>query len=99
MKVEYSPRAADDLKRIGQKSRRVFGEEVAAALKKLIRASVARIGAMPSSGELLRQRQKVHVVSLVRYPFRIFYTVQGEVVTILHIRNTSRRAWVGSGPV
>jgi plasmid stabilization system protein ParE len=53
MEVEYSPGATDDLIRIAQKSRKVFGEEVAAALEKLIRATVARIGAMPSSGEPL----------------------------------------------
>ncbi|HEY5827616.1 MAG TPA: type II toxin-antitoxin system RelE/ParE family toxin [Hyphomicrobiaceae bacterium] len=27
-----------------------------------------------------------------RYPYRIYYTVQGDEVVILHIRHTARRA-------
>lgn len=33
------------------------------------------------------------VVPLVRYLFKIFYTISEEAITILHIRHTSRRAW------
>ena len=35
------------------------------------------------------------VASLVRYPFRIFYTAVGDTVEILHIRNTSRQGSKG----
>ncbi len=33
--------------------------------------------------------------SIVRYPYKIFYRVRADIVEILHIRHTSRRAWAG----
>jgi hypothetical protein len=73
----------------------VFGEAVAMALETYIRATIARVGLRPESAERLRERPQVHVVPLVRYPFKIFYAVRNETASILHIRHTSRRAWVG----
>jgi len=93
MKVDYAPRAQADLAHIGEHSRRNFGPTVAAALEIYIRATVARIAAMPESGEIVTEREGVRVVPLVRYPFRIFYTVSRDTVTILHIRHTARRPW------
>ncbi len=95
MKVDYAPRARSDLIQIGERSRRVFGPTVAAALETYIRATVARIAAIPESGERVPKRSGVRVVPLVRYPFRIFYTQIGDTVTILHIRHTARRPWEG----
>jgi plasmid stabilization system protein ParE len=65
-------RAAADLAHIGAQSRRVFGPAVAAALETFIRATVARLGAMPETGLRLPERPSVRVVPLVRYPFKIF---------------------------
>jgi hypothetical protein len=45
MKIEYAPRAIGDVERIGRRSRRAYGNEVAAALETYIRATVARIAA------------------------------------------------------
>ncbi len=95
MKADYAPRARTDLIEIGERSRRVFGPAVAAALETYIRATVARIAAMPESGERVPKRPGVRVVPLVRYPFRIFYTIVRDTVTILHIRHTARRPWEG----
>lgn len=95
MRVDYAPRARADLADIGEHSRRTFGQRVASALETYIRATVARIAAMPESGEEVPERQGVRVIPLVRYPFRIFYTVVGDTVTILHIRHTARRPWQG----
>jgi toxin ParE1/3/4 len=93
MRVVYAPRAAADLTEIGVQSRRAFGGAVAAALETYIRATVARIAVMPESGQRLPARPVVRVVPLVRYPFKIFYTVADETVTILHIRHAARRPW------
>jgi hypothetical protein len=41
MKVDYAPRAIADLMQIGERSRRVFSDAVAAALENYIRATVA----------------------------------------------------------
>ena len=95
MKIEYAPRARADLMQIGEHSRRVFGGAVAAALETYIRATVARIAAMPESGQRLPERPGVRVVPLSRYPFKIFYTVIGGTVTVLHIRHAARRPWEG----
>ncbi|HWX61877.1 type II toxin-antitoxin system RelE/ParE family toxin [Bradyrhizobium sp.] len=45
----------------------------------------------PESAPRVTQRSHVRVVSVVRYPFRIFYRVRGDTIGILHIRHTSRR--------
>jgi toxin ParE1/3/4 len=95
MKVEFAPRATADLIKIGVQSRRAFGDAVAAALETYIRATVARIAVMPDGAQQLPQRPGVRVVPLVRYPFKIFYTVVGETITILHIRHAARRPWEG----
>jgi plasmid stabilization system protein ParE len=95
MNVEFAPRATADLMRIGAESRRAFGPAVAAALETFIRATVARLAVMPESGLHLPQRQKVRVVPLVRYPFKIFYTADHDTITILHIRHAARRPWEG----
>jgi plasmid stabilization system protein ParE len=95
MNVRYAPRAMADLARIGARSRRVFGPAVAAALETFIRATVARLAVMPESGLRLPQRPNVWVVPLVRYPFKIFYTIERDAITILHIRHAARRPWAG----
>jgi plasmid stabilization system protein ParE len=93
MRVGYAPRAVADVAEIGVQSRRAFGDAVAAALETYIRATVARIAVMPESGQRLPARPGVRVVPLVRYPFKIFYTVADDTVTILHIRHAARRPW------
>jgi toxin ParE1/3/4 len=95
MKVEYSPRAIADLTRIGEQSRRTFGDAVAAALETYIRATVARIAVVPDGAQQVPQRPGVRVVPLVRYPFKIFYAVAGDTINVLHIRHSARRPWGG----
>ena len=93
MKVDYAPRARADLVEIGDYTRTAFGSAAASALETYIRATVARVAAMPDSGVLVPEREGVRMVPLVRYPFRIFYALSDETVTILHIRHTARRPW------
>jgi len=96
MKVEYSNRAVADLHKISADSRRSFGDRAAEALELRIRAIVDRIGRDPLSAPEVEQRPGVHVVPLVRYPFKIFYRVFEDRVRIQHIRHTARRPWRGS---
>jgi toxin ParE1/3/4 len=93
MKVEFAPRAVTDLARIGARSRKVFGPAVAVAVETFIRATIARLAVFPESGQSLPKRPGVWVVPLVRYPFKIFYTVRAGTLTIIHIRHAARRAW------
>jgi toxin ParE1/3/4 len=95
MKVEYSNRAVADLRKISSDSRRTFGDRVAEGLEARIRAVIRRIGKDPLSAPELEQRQGVHVVPLIRYPFKIFYRLFEDRVRIEHIRHTARRPWGG----
>jgi hypothetical protein len=48
---------------------------------------------LPEGAQRLPQRPNVRVVPLGRYPFKIFYMVVDETITILHIRHAARRPW------
>jgi toxin ParE1/3/4 len=92
MRVEYSRRSIADLLKVAADSQR-FG--TADIVEKRIRQAIARIADFPKSGTPIEQRPGRHVVSLVRYPYKIFYRVFEDHALILHIRNTSREPWEG----
>ena len=56
MKIEYAPRAAADLLKIGAQSRRAFGDAVAAALETSIRATIVRIAVIPDGAQQVPER-------------------------------------------
>jgi toxin ParE1/3/4 len=93
MRVRYTPEAFSDRQRILQylKARSVIGSRNVAAS---IREAVAQLGDQPHSG-YRTDNPEVRVMFVVRYPYKIFYRVRDDVVEILHIRHTSRRAWAG----
>jgi plasmid stabilization system protein ParE len=93
MKFEFSMRPSVDLRNIGEQSRKAFGEAMAVALETYIRATIARIAVVPNGAQPLPQRPGVRVVPLIRYPFKIFYSVIEATVMILHIRHAARRPW------
>jgi plasmid stabilization system protein ParE len=39
------------------------------------------------------KRPGVRVATLGRYPYKIFYRAQGEVIEILHIHHAAREPW------
>jgi toxin ParE1/3/4 len=93
----HEVRIFDARKCRSQKYRRAkpqaFGEAVAVALETYIRATIARIAVVPNGAQPLPQRPGVRVVPLIRYPFKIFYSVIEATVMILHIRHAARRPW------
>jgi toxin ParE1/3/4 len=92
MKVEYSVRAVADLHKISG-DRLAYGEALAAALEIRIKRVIARIADKPLAAERVSERPGVHVVPLIRYPFKAFYRVFDDRVRILHIRHSARRPW------
>ncbi|MGE5271835.1 MAG: type II toxin-antitoxin system RelE/ParE family toxin [Thiohalocapsa sp.] len=94
MRVDYSANAVSDLRGIADYYARAensaTGERVAARIREVI----ARIARMPQSGRPVVARRGVRVVSLLHYPYNIFYAVGGDSVRILHIRHTARRPWI-----
>lgn len=93
MKVEYSNRVLDDLRKVSTASR-PYGEAVTIALEVRIREIIAHIAEHPEVAPRVEERSGVHVIPLVRYPYKIFYRVLADRVRILHLRHTSRRPWM-----
>jgi plasmid stabilization system protein ParE len=58
-----------------------------------IREVIARLADCPKGRQPVVERPGVHVVPLVRYPYRIFYRIGDDRIRILHIRNTAREVW------
>ena len=92
MKVEYAKRAIADLHKASADSR-AFGEMVAVAVEVRIREIVKYIREHPEGRQPVPERPGVHVASLVRFPYNIFYRIFDDRVRILHIRHTSRKVW------
>jgi plasmid stabilization system protein ParE len=62
----------------------------AAAVEARIRFIAELLAAFPASGRKLEQRPTVRVMPIGQYPYRIFYTVAGEEVVVLHVRHAAR---------
>jgi toxin ParE1/3/4 len=97
VKVEYTKRAVADLRKISVHSYSAFGDQVAGALEARIRAVIDQICREPLSAPGVEQRPGLHVVPILRYPFKVFYRVLDDRVRIVHIRHTARRPWRGQG--
>jgi hypothetical protein len=71
MRVGYTKRATDDLRRVSKESR-AFGGSLAAAVETRIREIVVRISERPKVAARVIERPGMHVVPLIRYPYKIF---------------------------
>ena len=91
MRVRYTPRARDDLTAIltyiGLRS-----PQGAHNVARAIHRTIALIGEFPQSGRLAGE-QETRVLPAGRYPYLIYWTVEGDEVWIVHVRHTARRAW------
>jgi toxin ParE1/3/4 len=89
MKLRFSERAFADREDIfeylDQRS-----PEVAQAVFAYLAASITQLIDLPHTGARTDDGD-VRVLFIVRYPYKVFYRVRGEMVEILHIRHTSRR--------
>lgn len=92
MKVEYTKQAIADLRKVSVDSH-VFGETVAAAVEARIHETILYIAEHPKPAASVVERPGMHVIPLVRYPYKIFYRVLEDRVRILHIRHAARRPW------
>ena len=91
MKLVYSRRALADLAGIATYYSINASQAVAESIERRFLEVSERIHRAPQSAPRVEQRSGVRVVSVIRYPFRIFYRVRRDVVEILHIRHASRR--------
>jgi toxin ParE1/3/4 len=91
MKVRWSETALTEIENIFSyiyESNR----SAAAAVVDRIEGLVAVLGELPSVGHLTDEAN-VRVLSVVRYPFLIFYAIDDEAreVVILHVRHTAQQ--------
>ena len=91
MKLVYSRRALADLAGIATYYSINASQAIAESIERRFVEIVERIQRAPESAPRLEQRAGVRVVSVIRYPFRIFYRVRHDAIEVLHIRHTSRR--------
>ena len=93
MKLQYRAQALNDIDAI----HRYLEERSPSGARSVLRAiyaSVQLIAEHPLSYQRTDDPDiRVHVVQ--RYRYKIFYSVVGEAVEIIHVRHTSRRPWTG----
>jgi toxin ParE1/3/4 len=89
MRIRYTPRARNDLDEIFQyiNPRNPRG---AANVLRAIDASVELL-AKNARASVRSDDPDIRVKTVSRYPYRIFYRIEGEAVAIVHIRHASRR--------
>ena len=89
MKVVYAPRALRDLTGIAAylTERNPSG---AANVLGAIKSSIDTLNYFPRIGRVV-DKAGHRRVPIVRYPYIIFYRIDGDAIIILHIRHTSRR--------
>jgi toxin ParE1/3/4 len=90
MNVVYAPRALRDLTAIATylTERNPAG---AANVLAAIKSSIDTLSFFPQIGRLVDDAGHRRV-PVVRYPYVIFYRIDGDDILVLHIRHTSRRA-------
>ena len=89
MKVRYTPRARDDLQSIFCYLDQL-PPSAAKSVKRTLERGIRRLGDFPLMAPATRE-PGVYELSIVRYPYKVYYRVENEEVRIVHIRHTSRR--------
>ena len=92
MKVVYTDEALRDLDAIADWLIAHY-PTVAPVVEQRIRVVVAHIALWPQSSRRSARRPDVRVVSLGRYPYKIFYRITDDRIEILHIHHAARRPW------
>jgi plasmid stabilization system protein ParE len=91
MKLRWDARALQDLRDIRSY---IVGRGAPAAADRVrqhLRNRVFRLLTNPFIG-VVSTNPQIRILPPTRYPYRIYYTIQGSDVVILHIRHTARSA-------
>jgi toxin ParE1/3/4 len=97
MKLVYTQEALADLDAILEFISSHY-PGVYAAFERRIRAVEARIGAWPESAPEVADRPGIRVVPLIRYPYKVFYRIENDVVEIIYVHHAARRPpWEADG--
>jgi plasmid stabilization system protein ParE len=94
MRLRYTPRARSDLQAILQyiDQRSPLGAQ---KVKRAIQKTIELIGEFPEAGRRSGEPD-ARVLPAGRYPYMIYWTIEGGEAWILHIRHARRRPWRGN---
>lgn len=93
MKVRYTPRAFADREAIFDYLNE-RNPQAARRVKSFIARKIADLTFAPRRTRIVKALG-VHSLWLGRYPYIVYYRVDGDVVSIIHIRHAARRPWGG----
>jgi toxin ParE1/3/4 len=91
MRVRYTLRALADLEAIY-----AYLDERAPAAARSVKATIERRIAMLADFALMApttDEPGIRELTLVRYPYKVYYELEGDDVWIVHIRDARRRPW------
>jgi toxin ParE1/3/4 len=91
MKLRWDTRAIRDLRDIRKHIAAQSSPKSAERVRLHLHDRINRLPANPLVGVLIGNGE-IRILQPTRYPYRIYYAVQGDEVVILHIRHTARRA-------
>jgi len=90
LKVKWNRRAARDLRSIHDHLVQESGAPAAKRVRAELRQSARRLALHPFLVGRPTADSEIRILSLTRYPYRIYYTVTAVAVVILHIRHSAR---------
>jgi plasmid stabilization system protein ParE len=89
MNIRWDVRALEDLRDIRRYIAKHGSSAAADRVRDHLRTRVARLLTTPLIG-VLTSNPEIRILPPTRYPYRIYYTIQGDDVVILHIRHSAR---------
>jgi toxin ParE1/3/4 len=95
MRVRYTPRALADREAIFDYIDK-RNPHAAREVKSYIDKQISELGNSVVRHRLI-PKLDVHALWLGRYPYIVYYRVQGDEIAIVHIRHAARRPWQGEG--
>jgi plasmid stabilization system protein ParE len=90
LKVQWLQRAAQDLRSIHDHLEQDVGAPAAKRIRAELRQSARRLALQPFLLGRPISGSEIRILSLTRYPYRVYYTVTAVAVVILHVRHSSR---------
>ena len=89
MNIRWDVRALEDLRDIRRYIAKRGPPAAADRVRDHLRIRIGRLLTRPLMG-VLTSNPEIRILPPTRYPYRIYYTVQGADIVILHIRHSAR---------
>jgi len=93
MKVRYTRRAFADREAVFEYLNQ-YDPRAARKVKVFIKDKINSLTYSPRRARNIKDLG-VHALWLGRYPYIVYYRVEGDVVSIIHIRHAARKPWAG----